>query len=206
MRPILMIEDLRNLHDARYCAAVGISMGSFDLEVDSPTSLTPQMVKEIVEWLSGMRVVGRFGYEPATEISRNAETAMLDYILVPGDYDLEAVSRLDWKPFFDMASFSSDNALMQRLETLSIALPEALFLIDFDPASMEGGSSSPFPGLLERCILRFHDPDAIFQQLKHGIAQPFGFSLGAFVAEDNGHLDYDACDAFIESYHTLVSA
>ena len=94
MRPVLIIENLRNLHDARYCAAVGIGMVSFEMEAGVPGSLSAATVKEITDWLSGVEGIGKFGHVAAAEILATAQAAGLGAVLVPADYDRAELAKL----------------------------------------------------------------------------------------------------------------
>ena len=57
MHPILKINQLTNLQDARSSAAVGFDLISFSLERGNPKKLSAAMVWNIVNWLSGPEIV-----------------------------------------------------------------------------------------------------------------------------------------------------
>jgi hypothetical protein len=200
MRPILMVEGLRNLHDARYCAAVGISMASFDLSSDA--ALAPAMVREILEWLSGLEGLGVFQQEDGGMIGDKARAAGVVRVVLPLDFDWLEAEKIGLGIIVNVAQTQ-----WPRIKTIAHQFPDALFLLPTDGVQ---NIQSHFHGdestLLPRCILRCDDPDAIYNQLRQQNLQPYGFSLGAFASDENGQLDYDACDAFIQQYQELEPA
>ena len=47
-------------------------------------------------------------------------------------------------------------------------------------------------------------PDPIYTMLTKEGLKPVAFSLGDFVEEPDGHLDYETCDDFIEEFQSLA--
>lgn len=207
MRPILMIEGLKNLHDARYCAAVGISMVTFDMDADSAGALAPAVVKEIVEWLSGLECVGKFGEEPGTIIVEKATSALVDRVMLPLGYSLETAKDLGIPLLFDATHEQSSLELAQRLQAIHAELPEALFLLGINMTAPSASAGVELPqSVLGRTILQYDDPQDIYQRMNLPEDQLFGFCLGAFARDQHGYLDYDACDAFLEAYQDQIPA
>jgi phosphoribosylanthranilate isomerase len=203
MRPYLLIENLKNLHDARYCAAVGIAMVTFELDALAPDALTPAAVHEITEWLSGLDCVGRLGLGAPKELNGLAEAAHVNWIQIPLGYDLASAEDLLPPLIFEAQSHTED--LLPRLRAAHARFPEALFLLDAS-ASQLLPKLAALPSLLARCILRYDAPDAIYLQLKAQGLQPYGFSLGSFATDAEGLLDYDSCDQFVEHYLAMQIA
>jgi phosphoribosylanthranilate isomerase len=202
MRPILMIENVKNLHDARYCAAVGIAMATFELDPLSPHSLSLDAVREIGAWLSGLDCIGKFPKLSPSELNAHAEAAQIEWVQIPLSYDLALVPAIGPQVIFAVDHLA---ASLQDMLAAHDRFPEALFLVAA-PSSGTTSALEELPSLLSRCLLRYDAPDAIYQQLKaHGL-KPFGFSLGSFSADSEGMLDYDACDAFIDQYQEMALA
>lgn len=203
-----MIEGLKNLHDARYCAAVGISMVSFDLDAGSEAALTPTVVKEIVEWLSGLESIGRFGYDSGESIAEKAAAALVGRVMLPVGCDLEEADKVDLPKIFDASQETLTANLLQRLQTISGRFPESLFLLAALPdGAVSAQWAADLKPFMARSILRYDSPDAIYHQLNlQGLQQPYGFSLGNFATDESGLLDYDACDSFLDRFETLVPA
>lgn len=204
MRPILMIERVQNLHDARYCAAIGISMASFNLKAASGNVLTSKMVGEITGWLSGLECVGEFDPDNLVSLEENAAIANLDRILLPFDYALDQVSNLGPPVILDLLQREINPAVMHRMEVILAEVPETLFLLK-TKNTQEVSLLQQNPTIIAKCILRAADPNTIYHQLESQAMQPHGFSLGAFTVGEDGHLDYDACDSFISHFEELAS-
>ena len=203
MRPILLIENLKNLHDARYCAAVGISMVSYEMDESANSDLSPMRVKEISEWLSGVEFIGKFQNENPDELNVMAAAALLDWLELPLDDDFTKAKEI--LPGLVFRVQSSDKASALRMLQAHAQFPEALMLIDAHHQIM-----LPFlqgqPDLMSRCILRHDDPNSLLVQLASQGLKPYGFSLGEFARESDGQLDYDACDVFLEAFAEMVPA
>jgi hypothetical protein len=198
MVPVLMIERLKNLHDARYCAAVGISMVSFEMASEDPTALTPANVKEIAEWLSGVECVGRFGKDNLSSSFEIAQQSSLDWIQIPAGTSSEYITGRGEAMILDASGLQWSPELYGSLRAFSELYPAALVLLHLIPGFLPTiAHSEPF---LKRCILRLDDPEVILQQLAQPNLRPYGFSLGAFALHADGELDYDACDSFISQY------
>jgi hypothetical protein len=207
MRPFLMIEGLKNLHDARYCAAVGITMVCFQLEEFEDAPLKPSAVKEIVEWLSGVECVGKFSQAPSHQIASIAEASGVARVQLPLEYDFSDADEIGLPLLFEVEGILADSDGLVRMQQALTLFPDALFLLragfkNTNELALLGSD----PALLGRCILRYDDPDAIYQLLRQQGLQPFGFSLGAFASGADGQLDYDACDDFVAEFGDLMLA
>jgi phosphoribosylanthranilate isomerase len=200
MRPILIIEGLKNLHDARYCAAVGIAMATFDMDANSEGALAPKVVKEIAEWLSGLECIGQFESESADSILEKATDALVERVLIPISFPLDEATNLCIPLIFDARTESDTATLIQRMNEIATQNPDALFILN--AAQLQTDSLSD--QFLEKIILHDDDPDGIFHQIHSPEKHPYGFSLGSFVVDQDGFLDYDSCDAFLESYQAVV--
>lgn len=198
MRPILMIDDLKTLHDARYCAAVGIGMVSFDMRSGGMAPLT---VREIAEWLSGVTCFGRLDVQDPGQIASIMEQAGLAGVILPLDYPVDWAAGLEGTVVYDGTAPTPD--CLTLLKPISERLPGALFLV---PGQLLSHAHNLEASLVARMIVVSEEPDAIFHHLKSQGRLPHGFCLGAFAIDDAGQVDYDACDSFISSYETLVPA
>ena len=198
MRPILMLEGVRDLHDARYCAAIGIGLLGFQLEGEH--ALKPAAIKEIVDWLSGPEAVGDFGFSPANAITEIATAASLSRLRVSANYALEEAAALALPIIFD----AQDGTEADRLVMLAKRFPNAVIELSATNAAQMAAMTDA--NLISRCLLRCDAPDAVWKSLKQAGMQPFGFILGAFTEDKEGLLDYDVCDDFVEKYDELVPA
>ena len=204
MRPKLKLNHIKSLHDARYCSAVGVELLGFRFGNDADDGLAPAAVAEIMEWLSGPESVGEFQYESPEEIGEVAQQAKLHWVAVPIDYPSASVGNLPEKLIFKAGHFDED--LVSTLQQLAVAFPGALFELPADPSKFAVWKALLETGLIGRCILAYEEPDPIYALLQKDGHKPFAFSLGDFVEEPDGLLDYETCDEFIDQFQALLPA
>lgn len=56
-RPVLYVNRITNLSDARYCAGMNVDLLGFVADPGHPDYVTPQLFREITGWISGPRKV-----------------------------------------------------------------------------------------------------------------------------------------------------
>lgn len=193
-----MLDGVRDLHDARYCAAIGIGLLGFPMEGEG--GMAAAAIKEIVDWLSGPASVGIFGFSPAAHIAELAAQAALAKIQVSADYPIDEAAALQLPLIFHL----SESTSADRLATLAGRFPDALFIAAYEKA--EQMEALQQLNLIPRSILTCAAPDAVWQILQQNGLQAYGFLLGAFTEDAEGQLDYDVCDEFIAQYDDLVPA
>jgi|GEM_PF-969045 len=54
----VLVRNVTNLHDARYCAGMGVSFISMPLTQQGEKTLSAAQINEIGEWLSGIKILG----------------------------------------------------------------------------------------------------------------------------------------------------
>lgn len=207
MKPILKISRLTNLHDARYCSAVGIGLISFRFEADQSDSISPKDAAEIIGWLSGPQYIGEFGYLPPDEIKTILEAVSLSYAVLPMDYHPDLAADLDIPVIFRPEDPRlSPETILSEVEALAARFPEALFELNFDVfESIDEFSFENHP-LFPRFLIGYGDANSIYAVVKQQGTQPFGFNLGPFIEETEGVIDYEKCDDFLEKYEDLAIA
>lgn len=200
MRPILKAGNIRNLHDARYCSAVGISQLGFRMGKESENSLSPQEVKEILAWLSGPEAIGEFQHEPPSEISTAAEISGIARISIPVDYKQEEAAGLPLPLLFRIEKKEQ----LPLLPKLLGSFPDAIFeLNETFLAQITGTEKNQ---VLSRAIVIAENPEAVWTFAQKQGHLPLGFSLGNFVSDAGGAIQYENCDAFLEKWEAVMPA
>lgn len=69
----VLVRNVTNLHDARYCAGMGVSYISMPLELQGEKTLSAAQINEIGEWLSGIKILG--------EIKHRLPENLQEYVL-----------------------------------------------------------------------------------------------------------------------------
>lgn len=203
MRPKLKLNNITTLHDARYCSAVGVDLLAFDLRQNAENVLTTKQVAEVMDWLSGPESIGEFGYETPDEIKQLAEAAKVNWISVPMDYPLATAYDLPANLIFRLQA-DLDKSFLSMQGELAEQFPKALF--EYGVSDELVWNSLKSTGMIERSLLRYASPDAIYAMLTKEGFKPYAFSLGDFVEEPDGQLDYETCDDFIEEFQSMVLA
>lgn len=204
MRPKLKINQINNLHDARYCSAVGIELLAFNLDKHDFRFIEPAKVKEIMEWLSGPESVGEFGEVDFAEIHQTAIELGLNYISLPADFEEEIPADLPFGLVFRWVVY--DAVDMSIMLDAASNYPKAYFelrLMSSEDISLEFLQKD---GLLPRTILVYDNPSSIYHWLEKEGTQVFGFALGDFIEDPAGDLDYQTCDDFVEQFNEMVLA
>ena len=60
LRTTVIVNEINNLSDARYCAGMGVDYLGFSLESTDPGYVDPERFKEITSWVSGPEYLGEF--------------------------------------------------------------------------------------------------------------------------------------------------
>lgn len=71
---------ITNLTDARYFAAIGVEWIGFCFDPESKHFIHPDKAKEIIDWISGPKIVGEFGRQSIEHINHLSELLSLDAV------------------------------------------------------------------------------------------------------------------------------
>ena len=85
----MLVRGINNLSDARYCAGMGADGLIFTLDPALPGAVTPELVRELASWVSGVELIGEFGNLPAAEINRVIAACGLSRVLLPPGVTVE---------------------------------------------------------------------------------------------------------------------
>jgi len=78
----VLVKNITNLSEARYCAGMGVEYLSFDLNHDSPHFLPKPAFDEIRNWLTGIKVLGHTHLTDVSELTALKDDYQLDgYVL-----------------------------------------------------------------------------------------------------------------------------
>ena len=75
---IVLVNQISNLSDARYCAGMGVEMLGFSVEENTASYITPEAFKEISGWVAGVKLVGEVEEMPAEEVQALLQRYPLD--------------------------------------------------------------------------------------------------------------------------------
>ncbi len=68
LQTIVKVSGINNLTDARYCAGMGVEMLGFGIDQEATDFIGFQKIEEIIQWLSGVQLVGEIGTQNITTV------------------------------------------------------------------------------------------------------------------------------------------
>ncbi|WP_192820827.1 hypothetical protein [Rufibacter sp. LB8] len=91
---IVLVNQINNLSDARYCAGMGVEMLGFSLQHGQPDYVTPEAFKEISGWVSGVKLVGQADDLSVAELEELLLSYKVDMLQLNGLYLIEDLDDL----------------------------------------------------------------------------------------------------------------
>jgi hypothetical protein len=204
MRPILKINDISDLQDARYCAAIDVSLLGFRMLQDE-AGIAPAAVAEIMNWLSGPSAVAEFGYEDPAAIRATAQAAQASRVSIPVDYPAAGLADIAM-PLLFRVDLEQGPGMLHRATALMQDFPDALFELKWARAGVDNPADPALDAILPQSLIVADAPDDVYALLRKRGIRPFGFTLGSFVVEEGGGIDYNACDDFAAQYFEMELA
>jgi phosphoribosylanthranilate isomerase len=121
----VLVKNITNLSEARYCAGMGVEYLSFDLNPDSPDFLNKKAFEEIRNWLTGVKVLGQVNVSDQGELQTLQNEYQLDGF-VSGNEELLSPGRTDM--FFEINV--SDPFLEDKLNIYSPLVESFILIVD----------------------------------------------------------------------------
>jgi len=76
------IYEVDNLSDARFAAGIGVDLVGFRLNQNEKNALSPAVFREIIDWISGVKIVGEFGSLKPAEVEQMLNEFPVDFIQI----------------------------------------------------------------------------------------------------------------------------
>lgn len=80
LKTFVKINSVTNLSDARYCASMGVNQIGFCLNSGRENYITPETLKEITQWISGVEIVSEIDNYEESLLTEVVEISSLDSI------------------------------------------------------------------------------------------------------------------------------
>jgi phosphoribosylanthranilate isomerase len=192
----IKLNAINNLSDARYASAAGIHFGGFNFNTDHPRFITPIKAKEIIDWLSGIFIVGEFGNVSTQHINEVGYLLNLDaveIIITPSTVTLEGI---DFSAFarIKTSQFTS-NQLAQTLAKLYPSV--ACFVIETNAYELQILQSILEP-YMDKVFLDLDLKATEYTALCNAM-KPEGVCLNAGDEEQPGIKDFDEIAEILDS-------
>ncbi len=91
---IVLVNQINNLSDARYCAGMGVEMLGFNLQEGQPGYVSPEAFKEISGWVSGVKLVGQVQELPIPDLEELLLTYKVDMVQLNSLYLVEELDEI----------------------------------------------------------------------------------------------------------------
>lgn len=197
---------INNLTDARYFAVFAEWIG-FKLANDDPQALSLTNARELMGWVSGVRLVGEFGHSPIAYINALAEALQLDTIEVAQSTDLTGLSpivssvlrRVELLPDTEIDALALYLALHQHTS--------AAFVFDLSQGAYTAASLPTHPLWKSGALQQWCSQYRVILQLPFDAAtmlpvievlQPFGIALTGSDEQQTGLKTFDELNELIE--------
>ena len=195
MQPKLKINNLTNLQDARYSAAVGFDYVSFSLERGSLKKLAPNLIWNIVNWLEGPEVILELNTQSLEELEHVDKTFNYRYITLP----MEEWSDLIFQTTPKIILRANSQLLAEDISTMCKEAAESGFELKIELLLNSLEELTNYKDVLEFIFVSFKDFSFTKRLIEESKHIPYGISFGEEV-EIEGLIEYEEIDDFIEKF------
>lgn len=122
LKTSVLVRQVYNLHDARYCAGMGVSYISMPLNKDGVEISSPEKIKEISEWLSGIKILG----DVDSEIPENISVYTVDGIETSDSRILKRLAELQQNPLYLTINVSAEELMSPAFKGLLDQLKDSV--------------------------------------------------------------------------------
>lgn len=193
--PLIKINDVTHLQDARYCAAVGVDIIGFNLTRGDIRKLSPEAIDEMYGWLE----------IPAVCIASDRESLDEVQTLKKTRYDYLSLPIGEWKPegYDKRLSYILRSDTLTEPTELSAILVEArekAYTVYFELLFAHVMQLHAYFPLFKYLFVQFDSFQPIYELLEGSGAMPKGITLGQAAEESLGMLNYDAIDDLLATF------
>ncbi|MCS7077326.1 MAG: hypothetical protein NZ455_11485 [Bacteroidia bacterium] len=202
----ILLQQIADLHEARYAAAVEIDFIGFNFDPTLGTVLTIEEVTGIQEWIAGVKKIAIFGNDSIQNIKQLLNKIQVDMIQIntwipPDELKDLSLPILKKIPIVHDVSFEQANFLMQPYKSMA-----TYFLLDGFNHNITWGSfdNQPFEWKVIAKICQeypcFVGFNLTVQTAKEVISQikPLGVALHKGFRNEVNELNFDAIEEILE--------
>ncbi len=95
LRTLVKVSAIDNLHDARYCAGMGVSMMGFVVSSECVHYVNPEQFRAITQWIKGVSLIGELNTTDLATIHHTLERYTLDGLQLNYPISLKSIARLE---------------------------------------------------------------------------------------------------------------
>jgi hypothetical protein len=192
---MIKIENIQNLDEARYCAAVGFEMLSFSLQ---NATLTPPKIREIASWLTNVK------FDLLATLAQ--ENALRELALTFPFHSL-TIEQKEWE-MFQEKELLYDKPLIIKGENISFLEMEKLAAFSlaakWQVKAENYAQIKDLQPYFEAIFVELPSIQAIIEWVDEQQPLPFGFTLNESARMSDGELDYDNLDLLAEKLGIFI--
>jgi len=195
---VLKVNNVTNLADARYCAAMGVAYLTFNMERGSLSKVSEALVLELAPWIAGSQLVIHCGKdETAAEASSHALAESIDVVEI--EWELRNKISPDQAVAYTLHLQSLDNlgTILEELQQRKSHYLELRLSSDLQ-TNTHLQKLSAYD--LKKIIFHVDNLDQDF--LKQIRSKVYGFALDENVRMDLQQLDYDKFEEWIDKMNS----
>jgi hypothetical protein len=192
---MIKIENIQNLDEARYCAAVGFEMLSFSLQ---NATLTPPKIREIASWLTNVKF---------DLLATLAEENALRELALTFPFHSLTIEGNEWE-MFQEKELLYDKPLIIKGENISFLEIEKLAAFSlaakWQVKAENYAQIKDLQPYFEAIFVELPSIQAIIEWVDNQQPLPFGFTLNESARMIDGELDYDNLDLLAEKLGIFI--
>lgn len=188
------VSSISNLSDARYCSGMMVDSLGYNLDENSNNILSIDSVKEISQWVNGVKFIAEFYNSSEEHINKILENEIFDAIQLNIENKIKNINFNDSKVLIRISNPNEINENTNKLLDENFPKTETLIIDNLSNESINN------LGYLDKkymlIINPYEDISSLISKLEH---KNFGLLLKGSNEIRPGLKDYDSLSEFLES-------
>lgn len=189
---------ITHLSDARFAAAAGFDYLCFSFDPAAPDYIPPVKAKEIIDWITGSHVIGRFGNQSFDEINDLADLLQIDLIEVDNQWLPDELGQLN-RPVIKRINVREQPLEQTQTDIDAYRNAVCAFTAVFDHESLPNLPKLQFG--TDYFIAGINDLNELLEMATK--LSPTGIEINGGIEEAPGIKDFDYLNQFCETFATF---
>ena len=188
------VSSISNLSDARYCSGMMVDSLGYNLDENSNNILSIDSVKEISQWVNGVKFIAEFYNSSVEHINKILENEIFDAIQLNIENKIKNINFNDGKVLIRISNPNEINKNTNKILDENFPKTETLIIDNLSSESINNLSYLDRKYML--IINPYEDISSLISKLEH---KNFGLLLKGSNEIKPGLKDYDSLSGFLES-------
>ena len=188
------VSSISNLSDARYCSGMMVDSLGYNLDENSNNILSIDSVKEISQWVNGVKFIAEFYNSSEEHINKILENEIFDAIQLNIENKIKNINFNDDKVLIRISNPNEINKNTNKILDENFPKTETLIIDNLSSESINNLSYLDRKYML--IINPYEDISSLISKLEH---KNFGLLLKGSNEIRPGLKDYDSLSGFLES-------